>query len=46
MSVNIRKFEGIKGVMRSRNQRRLDNTKVKRKRSKGQTVIYKAYTEN
>ena len=27
MSVNIRKFEGIKGVMRSRNQRRRDNPK-------------------
>jgi hypothetical protein len=36
---SIEKFEGTKGVIRSR-----DNTMAKGKRTKGQTTIYKTYT--
>jgi hypothetical protein len=41
------KFEDTKEVIsNSVNQRRADNTMIKRKRTKGQTTIYKTYTYN
>ena len=37
-------FEDTNGGTESVNRRRTDNTIAKRKRTKGQTTIYKAYT--
>ena len=37
----IRKFEDTKGVIKSRNRKGTVNTVTKRKRTKGQTTIYK-----
>jgi hypothetical protein len=44
---NIKKsFEHTKGVIRIHIRRRTDNTMSKRKKTKGQTTIYKTYTKN
>jgi hypothetical protein len=37
-------FEDTKGVIRTVNQRRTDNTMTKRQSTKGQTTVYKTYT--
>jgi hypothetical protein len=37
-------FEDTKGAIRIRISKGIDNTMAKRKRTKGQTTIYKTYT--
>jgi hypothetical protein len=39
--INTQEFEDTKGVIRTINWRRTDNTMSKRKRTKGHTTIYK-----
>ena len=45
MYLKEEEFDDIKGISESVNSRRTDNTMAKRK-STGQTTIYKAYTQN